>query len=65
MPIFRQTIIEELAADHGSKCRICGRAIEACWNYCDSCRLALAVEDRHEAIEELAWHVELAERKRG
>lgn len=46
------------------KCAMCKKPIPVSWTYCELCRRELAVENRHEAHEELSsrWEAEEARR---
>lgn len=48
----------------GCRCRACGALVPALWGLCEPCRLRLAVEDPHEAREELSWRNEIEENRR-
>jgi len=47
-----------------SRCQKCGEPVPTLWTYCEPCRLEVAVENRHEALEELSWRYELEENRR-
>jgi hypothetical protein len=48
----------------GSRCHRCGTLVPTLWTYCEPCRKAIAVEDPHEAREELSWRWEIEENRR-
>jgi hypothetical protein len=51
-------------SDEGSRCQVCKCPVPTLWTYCEDCRRWLAVEDRAEALEEIAWRREIQEEKR-